>query len=395
MILGRNAFPPRVSVIVPVRNEAAHLRRTLDGLTNQRFPAEDVEILVVDGDSEDGTPDLVREYQSHHDNVRLFFNSRRLSSAARNIAVLQSRGDFLVLIDGHCEIQNPDYLANLVEAFDTSEADTLGRPQPLKAGKLTPFQRAVSAARMSWLGHNPDSAIFDNQPRFVPADNVAVAYRREVFDRVGLFDESFDACEDVDFNTRVRQAGFNCYFTPTISVDYQPRRSLRALGYQMMRYGQGRARLARKDRSSITLPSLALPMALVGLIVGSIAGIIWWPVGLLVLAGIAGYVLLVTGESLRLATHVPPTVATGKLIDREEMLVPDVRLETPPKKTKNAGLLLRLPLVFPAIHLGFAWGYLREIVWGRPLKPAPLMVSRMETVPPSDSQTHQTPSVAA
>ena len=362
---------PLISVIVPVRNEAAHLRRTLDGLAQQRFDADDVEILIVDGESEDDTVRIVREHQLNHENVRLFSNPRRLSSAARNIAVRNSRGLYLVLVDGHCEIRNPDYLANIVEAFESSDADTLGRPQPLRAGSLTPFQKAVSAARMSWLGHNPDSAIFDDQPRFVPADNVAVAYRREVFEHVGLFDESFDACEDVDFNTRVRQAGFTCYFTPTISVDYQPRRSIRALGYQMMRYGQGRARLARKDRSSITLPSLALPVALVGLMLGSLAGLIWTPIALAALVAMAGYGLIVGAESLRLVVVSPKVGST------------------------NAGLLMRLPFVFPAIHLGFAWGYLREITWGRSLQVLPQAALQMATEGPSDSQTRRSPSVAA
>lgn len=365
------AHTPLVSVIVPVRNESAHLRRTLDGLAEQRFPAEEFEIIVVDGESDDDTVRIVREQQMRQPNVRLFNNPRRLSSAARNIAVQNSLGDYIVLVDGHCEIRNPDYLANIVEAFETSGAATLGRPQPLRAGTLTPFQRAVSAARMSWLGHNPDSAIFDDRPRFVAPDNVAVAYRRDVFEKVGLFDESFDACEDVDFNTRVRQAGFNCYFTPTISVDYQPRRSIRALGYQMMRYGQGRARLARKDRSSITLPSLALPVALVIMTITSLLGLLWSPVALLALMGIAGYGMIVGAEALRLA-----------YVSKASM-------------RNIAGLLLRLPVVFPAIHLGFAWGYLREIIWGRSLQALPQASLQWATEAPLDSQTRPSPSVAA
>jgi len=376
----RNGFRPRISVIVPVRNEAGHLRRTLDGLTSQRFPARDVEILVVDGASDDGTLGVVRDCQRRHANIAVFHNARRLSSSARNIAVREARGDFLVLVDGHCEIQNPDYLSNVAAAFDRSEADTLGRPQPLKAGALTPFRTAVSAARMSWLGHNPDSAIFDAEPRFVDADNVAVAYRREVFDRVGLFDESFDACEDVDFNTRVRRAGLTCYFTPTLSVDYQPRQSLTAVAFQMMRYGRGRARLARKDRGTVTKASLVPPLSLLGLVIAIVASVFWWPMALATLAAVAAYAAIVTGETLRLAakhTPAPVTAQKFRIIDDEEMLVPDDRRAEDVKAKgtmrSRVGLLVRLPLVFPAIHFGFACGYLRELAWGAPLKPAPTL----------------------
>lgn len=342
MKLWRDDLKPRLSVMVPVRNEAAHIRRTLDGLTQQRGASDDVEILVVDGCSDDGTPAIVEEYQRTHDNIFLFHNPKRLSSAARNIAIEQSRGDFIVLVDGHCEIHNHDYLANILDAFDHSGADSLGRPQPLKAGELTTFQQAVSAARMSWLGHNPDSAIFDDDPRFVEADNVAVAYRKEVFNKIGLFDESFDACEDVEFNTRLREAGFTCYFTPSISVDYQPRRSWKALAFQMQRYGKGRARLARKNPKSVTLPSLGPPMMMLCFTFGAILAPLWWPFLVLWLTAISGYTALVLAESARLAIKQP----TGAYW---------------------------LPFVFPAIHFGFAWGYLKELIFGHPLQPVRML----------------------
>ena len=234
------------------------------------------------------------------------------------------------MVDGHCEIADRDYLANVIAAFETSGADTLGRPQPLRAHRPTSFQQAVSAARTSWLGHNPDSAIFSDRAGFVPPDNVAVAYRREVFDRVGLFDESFDACEDVEFNTRARRAGLTCYFTPAIAVDYQPRASLRGLVYQMMRYGSGRARLGRKFPGTVTLPSLVPPIWIAWLFAGAGLAVLSTTVALAWAATVALYACVVLGESvrLRLRGSVSP-VAT-------------------------------LPVVFSAIHVGFACGYWKE-----------------------------------
>lgn len=321
----------RVSVLVPVRNEAAHIRRTLAGLADQSLPSDEYEILVVDGVSDDNTAAVVRDLQQTIPNLKLFDNPRRLSSAARNVGVRASRGEFLIVVDGHCEIADRDYLANVIAAFETSGADTLGRPQPLRTHRPSSFQKSVAAARQSWLGHNPDSAIFSDRPAFVAADNVAVAYRREVFDRIGLFDESFDACEDVEFNTRVRRAGLTCYFTPVIGVDYQPRATVRGLLYQMSRYGRGRARLGFKSPGTVTLPSLVPPVWLVAVIVGAILA----PLSLVVALGwgvfVLAYGLVVIGEASRLRLHTMGTT------------VP------------------RLAIVFAVVHAGFALGYWKEV----------------------------------
>lgn len=329
----------RISLIVPVRNEADHIYRTLSGLAEQAFPTSDFEIIVVDGMSEDGTADIVRELQQTVPNLHLFENSKRLASSARNVGVRNASGEFLAIVDGHCQINDSRFLTKLVDAFESSGADTLGRPQPLRSESPTAFQNAVSAARTSWLGHNPDSAIFSDVARFVPADNVAVAYRREVFDKIGLFDESFDACEDVEFNTRVRLAGLTCYFTPTIAVDYQPRLTLKGLMQQMARYGRGRAKLTRKHLTTITLASLIPFLWFLWLVFASIISVLWSPMIWALCGSATLYSLVILFESRRLW-----------ILDR-------------------ALPYQRMPAIFAAIHAGFAWGYLWEMMRATPALP--------------------------
>ncbi|MCE9529767.1 MAG: glycosyltransferase family 2 protein [Planctomycetes bacterium] len=319
-----------VSVIVPVRNEAANIRQTLGCLLRQDLDADQFEVIVVDGESVDQTAAIVREMQPLFRNLRLLSNPKRLSSAARNLGVRDARGRMIVIVDGHCAIDDPRYLTHVVEAFEKSGADTLGRPQPLKMDQASPFQEAVSIARGSWLGHNPDSDIYSDRARFVPPDNVAVAYRREVFDKVGLFDEQFDACEDVEFNTRVRHAGLTCYFTPVIRVDYQPRGSLGGLLHQMFRYGIGRSRLGRKHPSSITLPSLVPVLWLLWLPLTFALGFFSPIFAAAFCLSVLIYSLSIFGESLRLSLRHP------------------------------ARLITRTPLVFFAIHIGFGWGFMRD-----------------------------------
>src|SRR5262249_13160682 len=150
---------PFISVVVPIRNEAAFIEKTLRQLLDQNYDPDRFEILVADGQSTDGTPDLVRRIAREHPQVKLLANARRLSSAGRNLAVQVGRGDLFVVVDGHCYLDNPDYLWNLAEAFERSGADCLGRPQPLDFAQANPLQRAIAAARASRLGHNPSSHI--------------------------------------------------------------------------------------------------------------------------------------------------------------------------------------------------------------------------------------------
>jgi GT2 family glycosyltransferase len=317
-------------VVVPVRNEARSIEQTLRSLLTQHFPEGQFEVIVADGLSTDETVTVVRRLQGEFDNLKLVYNPRRYSSGGRNAAVRHMSGDYAVIVDGHCHVPDRYYLRNLVRAFEASGADCLGRPQPLDAPDPTPFQRAVAVARQSRLGHNPDSDIFADQSRFVVPENTAVAYRREVFHRVGLFDERFDACEDVEFNHRVHAAGLTCFFTPALKVRYHPRSSWAALFKQLARYGCGRARLAAKHPRSLTLPALVPPLWLAWLVGGAVVAAVVPAFGWVYLGTVLTYaaVLLAVSSSL------------GRGRARE--------------------VRARIPAVFVGIHLGFGWGFLRE-----------------------------------
>jgi succinoglycan biosynthesis protein ExoA len=262
------AVVPFVSFIVPVRNEAGFIADTLEQLLAQDYDPARYEIIVADGGSTDATPVIVRELQGRHANLHLVDNPALWSSAGRNAAIEAARGDVIVLVDGHCDLGNRRYLADLVDAFERSGADCIGRPQPLDVSLATPLQRTIAAARASRLGHHPDSFIYSSEEQFVRPQSVAIAYRREVFETVGVFDEAFDACEDVEFNHRVDRAGLKCFFSPRVAVRYHPRASLRGLFRQMVRYGRGRVRLLRKHPETFTPMGFIPAVFVLGLLLG-------------------------------------------------------------------------------------------------------------------------------
>ena len=325
-------MPTVVSVIVPIRNEARFIEATLRSLLDQDFPRGEFEVLVADGGSTDATAGIVRGLQGEYGNLRLFFNPQRISSAARNLAIRHMTGRFAVVVDGHCHIPDRQYLKNVVEAFEASGADTLGRPQPLDSPNPTPFQRAVAVARSSRLGHNPESDIFGDEAKFVPPQSTAIAYRREVFHRIGLFDQRFDACEDVEFNHRVHAAGLTCYFSPKLKVVYHPRGTWKGLFVQLGRYGCGRARLAAKRSESLTLPALVPPFGVLWLLLAPAACVFVPELGLLYIALLLLYATMLGAGSVWLGRALP------------------------------WGVRMRVPLAFVGIHFGFAWGFWREVI---------------------------------
>src|SRR5947207_695646 len=106
-----------VSVVVPVRNEGRSIRRVLECLLHQRAVDCSIEIIVVDGQSADDTRKIAEDYCKQYAQVRLLDNPDKLSSAARNQAIRTARGDFVIVVDGHCEISSDTYIADMLELF--------------------------------------------------------------------------------------------------------------------------------------------------------------------------------------------------------------------------------------------------------------------------------------
>jgi succinoglycan biosynthesis protein ExoA len=238
----------------------------------------------------------------------------------------------IVIVDGHCELEGRRMLANVSSAFERSGAACLGRPQPLDISRATPIQRAIALARGSRLGHHPDSLIYASRERFVPAHSVAVAYRRTVFEKIGGFDERFDACEDVEFNHRLDKSGLTCFFTPSVQVHYRPRSSLRGLFRQLVRYGRGRVRLFRKHPDTFSLGSFLPAFFWLGVATGWLGGLLWSPLWLAYFGTLGLYAGAILAESMTIAIA-----------------------------SREFGLAPLLPLVFVVIHLACAAGVILEL----------------------------------
>ncbi len=244
-----------LSIIIPVRNEERFISDTLKMLADQDYPKDRFELIVVDGRSTDHTRTEVDKFINGHQDisVRLLDNPGCLSSRARNIGVRAAKGQLIGVIDGHVYVPNGDLFKSMERLKEENQALCLARPAPLDVPGLEdglPFWIAV--ARKSWLGHSRDSFIYSNFEGFVDPMSSGFAYDRSVFERVGYFDESFDAAEDVEFHFRLKQAGIRAYTSPGLLIYSYPRGSLSSLFHQQVRYGVGRARLVKKHPGALS-----------------------------------------------------------------------------------------------------------------------------------------------
>lgn len=254
-----------ISCIMPVRNEGKYIRDVIEQLCGQVYPRSAFEIVVIDGLSTDNTVDEVRDAMAAHSDVsiKLLSNPRLWSSAARNIGISQSQGDYILVVDGHVELPSKHMLRDAAMIVCRTGARVLGRPQRLTPTGLTPFQCLIASARACPLGHAGDSFVYSDYEGYVSPASVAVMYERTIFSEFGFFDETFSAVEDLEFNSRLERAGVYCFTSPRLGVLYYPRASVKALFNQMRRYGAGRSRLHRKSNTYPSLTAAAPALALI------------------------------------------------------------------------------------------------------------------------------------
>ncbi len=200
--LGPEETCPYVSVILPVRNEQASIHSCLSAVLEQDYPSTRMEVIVADGMSTDGTRDIVRSLQSTYANLCCIDNPGRIVATGLNAAIRLSKGHIVVRVDGHSIIE-PDYVRSCVAELDRSGADNVGGRMCASGGSR--FGRVVAVATSTAFGVGGARFHYSNQEEWV--DTVYMgAWRREVFARVGLFDEELVRDQDDEFNYRSARA---------------------------------------------------------------------------------------------------------------------------------------------------------------------------------------------
>jgi len=323
---------PRVTIAMPAFNEEPYIEACIASVQAQDYPAELIEVMIADGRSTDRTREILARLGEADPRIKVVDNPQRLQAAGLGLIVKQAAGDVIVRMDVHAEYA-PDYVRTCVETLERTGADNVGGAQRAKA--KTVFQRALCAALESPLGVGGARYRNSDEEGFV--DTVFLgAFRRKVFETIGLWDPGAITNEDAELNQRILDAGGQIYLSRDIVVHYFPRDSFRSLARQYYRYGRGRARtllkLGRFPTLRPAIPFLMVTGAAVTLAIPPL-----WPVAG---AAFATYALATGAEAVRVG---------GRL---------------------GAGTIPTVWAIFPVLHFshgaGFAAGllqYLRKPDW--------------------------------
>jgi glycosyltransferase involved in cell wall biosynthesis len=324
---------PFVTIAMPAYNEEHYIEACIRSVQAQDYPREQIEILIADGRSTDRTREILQTLSEEDPRIRVIDNPERLQAAGLNQIIREARGEVIVRMDVHCEYA-PTYVSACVAALERTGADNVGGSQRSRAKSA--FQRALCAALTSPIGVGNAKYRTAGEEGFV--DTVFLgAFRRRVFERIGLYDPHAITNEDSELNQRLIESGGKVFLSKDVEVHYYPRDSYKSLAKQYYKYGRGRARTLLKLGKFLSLR----PMGPFFMVVGGAVMLAVPPLWPVAPAAIGAYLLATGVEAIRVGKELGPSG------------------------------IAKVWSMFPVIHVshgvGFAAGlvrYLRDPDWG-------------------------------
>jgi len=316
---------PLVSIVVPCRNEKDHIETVLDIILAQDPPPGGFQVIVADGMSNDGTREIVLRKVLTDSRIRMIDNQAGFVSSGLNAAIREAQGDIIIRMDAHTSYAT-DYVRRCTEVLTETGADNVGGPW-VACGKGK-VGKAIAAAFQSPFscggarGHDMNYS--------GPVDTVYLGcWRREIFDRIGLFDEELVRNQDDEFNLRIVRSGGKIWQSTKIRSCYWPRESLGYLFAQYQQYGYWKARILQKHHLPASFRHLVPAGFLLALALLPLLSFFWFR-AVWIWAGLLAVYLAISV----LLSLVTASISSWKLF-------------------------LLLPPVFWTFHVAYGWGFLR------------------------------------
>lgn len=323
-------MPPFVTVIMPVRNEADFIARSLGTVLKQDYPHDKLEVIIADGNSTDNTVQIIEAIRQENPiPIILIQNPKQIVPSGFNLALQSAQGEIIVRVDGHCEIA-PDYVSQCVRKLQENPVAGVGGP--IETISQNQIGTAIALAMSSQFGVGA-SAFRTIKNKSLLVDTIAFpAYWRRIMDAVGYLDEEMVRNQDDEYNYRLRALGHKLLLSPDIKSRYYSRTSLSKLWKQYYQYGFYKVRVLQKHPRQMSLRQFIPPAFVLTVLLGALVAPFLWQVRLLWLALLSLYVLAnLTASSI---------VAY---------------------RTKGLYLLL-LPPIFAILHFSYGAGFLHGLL---------------------------------
>lgn len=325
-----------VSVVMPVLNEERHLAAAVRAVLDQEYDG-DLELVLAIGPSRDRTERIARRLAARDGRVRIVPNPSGWTPDALNRAIAASSHPYVIRVDAH-GVLPASYVRDVAELLDTTGAANVGGMMVVEGEN--PFGHAVARAMSSPLGIGGSKFHVGGEPG--PARTVYLgAFRREVLERLGGYDEHYRRAQDWELNYRIRQAGETVWFTPHLQVTYRPRRNLKALARQFRGSGQWRRQIVEEHPETASVRYLAAPVVTALVALGALLGLV---APVLALSEAAAPALLYAGW-LAPAGYLAGVLAAS----------------VPMGRGLGWRSRLWLPAVIVTMHLSWGYGFLRSI----------------------------------
>ena len=313
-----------ITIICPIYNEERRIEACIQSIIEQDFPHEEMEVLFVDGMSTDRTHEIVGTYSQQYPFIRLLDNPKRIAPSALNIGIQNAIGDIIIRLDAHARYPN-NYFSQLVSKLRATDADNVGGVCNTLPAKDTPMCRAIAHAMSSPFGMG-NSHFRIGTDREMWVDTVPFGcFRRDIFDKIGLFDEELVRNQDDEFNGRIIRHGGKILLMPQVVVDYFARDTISKTAKMFYQYGLFKPLVNKKLQKPTTLRQFFPPLFLAGIVIGGLLSIFSPTIRLIYLCVLALYLLLGLFSGLKY---------TRRIID-----------------------ILCMPIVYATIHLGYGCGY--------------------------------------
>ena len=215
---------PSVSVVVPVYNAEKSIKECIDSILSLNYPREKLELIFVNNSSTDNTQTLLEEYEGR---IKILRERKRGPAAARNKGILNSTGEIIAFTDSDCTVDE-NWLKNIVNPLQDVRIGIVG-------GKILSKRPCNIIEEFGENIHDHNKAINEFKPPYVISMNWAS--RRSVLLEVGLFDESFIRCEDVDLSHKVMQADYRLFYEPEAIIYHSNEKTLSGLFIEGFEHG--------------------------------------------------------------------------------------------------------------------------------------------------------------